>query len=72
MTDRYNAVTVVLDRDYRTDDAEAILTALRQIRGVLSVEPNVADISDHVADQRVRHELGQKLLDVLHPKRTKG
>ncbi len=33
MTDRIAWVTVLLDRDYRTDDAEEILAAIRMIKG---------------------------------------
>lgn len=68
MTDRYNALTIVLDRDIRDDDAQHIINAIEMLRGVISVTPNVVDISDHVAEQRVRRELGQKLLDILYPK----
>ena len=67
MTDRYNALTVVLDRDIRDDDAECILNAIRMIKGVRSVTGNVADMESHIAEQRVRHELEQKLMSVLRP-----
>jgi hypothetical protein len=65
MTDRYNALTVVLDRDIREDDAELLVNAIRMLRGVLSVNPNVSDLQDHVATMRVKCELTQKLYDVL-------
>ena len=39
MTDRYDAFTVVLERNIRTDDAEPVLAAIRQLRGVLDVIP---------------------------------
>lgn len=65
MTDRIKAFTVVLDEDYRTDDVEQIHKALLMIKGVLSVEPLVADAMDHVARQRARAELTEKLLAVL-------
>lgn len=68
MTDRYNALTVVLEKDIREDDAEALLNAIRQLRGVLSVHGNVADFDDQIAQDRVRHELGEKLWRVLYPK----
>jgi hypothetical protein len=70
MTDRFNALTVVLERDIRKDDADALIGAIRQLRGVLSVEGNVADIAAHVAEERARHDIGQKLMDVLHPARS--
>lgn len=65
MTDRYNALTVVLDRDIREDDSELLINAIRMLRGVLSVNPNVSDLQDHVAIMRVKQELTQKLYDAL-------
>jgi hypothetical protein len=68
MTDSYNALTVVLERDIRWDDAETLILAIRQLRGVLAVHPNVSgggDIDGMVAEQRVRAELRQKLWDAL-------
>jgi hypothetical protein len=67
MTDRINSITVVLESDLRDDDAEDILSAIKQLRGVLSVTGNVAELDDHIAQQRVRHELGQKLWSVIYP-----
>ena len=37
MTDRYNALIVVLEGNVRDDDAEPLLAAIRQLCGVLSV-----------------------------------
>lgn len=67
MTDRFNSVTVVLEKDIRVDDAEVLIAAIRQLRGVLSVTGNVSDLSAHVAQERARHELGERLLAVLYP-----
>jgi hypothetical protein len=66
MTDRVNAFTVVLDKDFRLDDAQPILTALRMVRHVISVEAHVAGVTDHIATERARHELGQRVLDALY------
>lgn len=68
MTDRINAFIVILNHDIREDDAEDTITALKQIKGVLSVQPHVADFSDAIAQDRVRMELTEKLWRVLHPK----
>lgn len=70
MTDRYNALTVVLERDIREDDARALIAAIRLLRGVLSVNGNVSDLEAHIADERARHDLGQKLMDILYPARS--
>lgn len=65
MTDRYCALTVVLDKDYRDDDAESILSAIRMVKGVLSVEPHVSDITQVVAEGRARHDLREEIRKVL-------
>lgn len=70
MTDRYNALTVVLDTDIRDDDCEPIIAAISMIKGVLIVKPHVADHNSAVAESRVRTELGNKLYNVLYPKRN--
>lgn len=68
MTERYHSLTVVLKKDMREDDAKSLIDAIRQLRGVLEVSGVVADISlSAVAEARIRHELGQKLIDVLYP-----
>jgi len=65
MTDRYNALVVVLDHDIRDDDAEALLNAIRMLKGVLSVKGNVSDIGDLIAQDRASHELRKQLRDIL-------
>lgn len=68
MTDRVNALVVVLEKDVRIDDVASLTDAIRQLRGVISVTPHIADgLTDSIAMQRVRHELGQKLWAVLYP-----
>jgi hypothetical protein len=72
MTDRYSHLTVALDANLRSDDAEALIAAIRQLRGVAAVSGNVADGSLFVAEQRVKNDLTQKLWAVLHPKEGSG
>lgn len=69
MSDRINTITVVLEKDTRDDDCEAILNAIRMTKGVLSVTPNVADPGEYMAIERARHDLGKKLWKVLYPDR---
>lgn len=52
MTDRYNALIVVLSHDLRADDYEAVVSAIKQLRNVICVTGNVTDINSFVADQR--------------------
>ena len=70
MTDRYDHLTVALERDIRSDDAASLISAISQLRGVLRVEPHVQDGAGWTAEERVRHELGQKLMKVVYPERT--
>jgi len=66
MTDRFNALVVVLEDDIREDDAKKIIEAIECLRGVLSVKGNVRDISDHTAQERAKHDLERKLWDALY------
>lgn len=71
MTDRYNYLTVALERDIRSDDAEGLINAIRMLRGVLDVSPNIAGSDSWMAEERARHDLGGKLLDIVYPKGQK-
>lgn len=67
MTDKYNSLIVILEKDTREDDAKPIISAIRQIRGVLSVKGNVSDVNSHIAEERVRQELGEKIWKIIYP-----
>ena len=71
MTARYEALTVALEHDVREDDAEALIKAIEMMRGVLAVTGIVPDIGQFVARERIRLELGRKLMRVLYPEREK-
>lgn len=78
MTDRINALTVVLAEDVRVDDGylERVTTAIRMIAGVIAVEPHVADSSDVLAEERARVDLGRRVLEAVraevYPAQFKG
>lgn len=65
MTDRYFALTVLLDRDIREDDAEFIIAAIRMIKHVYKVEPHISTRDTWAAEIRVKAKLRQKLREVL-------
>lgn len=67
MTDRFNSFIVVLEQNIRDDDAEPIINAIKQIRGVLQVTGNISDVDSIVAYERARNELGRKLWAVIYP-----
>ncbi len=72
MTDRFNTLTVALEKDMRTDDAEGLLNAISRLRGVLFVTGNVVDSTAWMAEERARQELGKKIWRVLYPKKNNG
>ncbi|GIH95339.1 hypothetical protein ACFFMN_23545 [Planobispora siamensis] len=53
MTDRHAGYLVVLERDVRDDDAAAIIAALGMVKGVLSVDPVLADYREQIMRIRV-------------------
>lgn len=53
MTDRHAGYLVTLTDDFREDDAEQIINALRMIKCVKSVAPIPADHQLHIAQERV-------------------
>lgn len=67
MTDRISSYIVVLEENVREDDAVRITTALSQIKGVLTVTPHKSNISEVVADSRIRIELLKELVAIVMP-----
>jgi len=67
MTDRVHSLTVVLEKDVRTDDVEALISAIRQLRGVISVKQHIADPESHMAMERARNDLRDQIAKILWP-----
>lgn len=65
MSDQYSAFTVVLENNVSEEEAQALMAAIQQLKGVLSVTGKVADFTEHLAYERARRELGLKMLEVL-------
>ena len=65
MTDRISALTVMLDRDIRSDDVEVLMDAIRMLRYVGSVEKHVATGEEQMARGRVAMKIGSKLHDAI-------
>lgn len=65
MTDRHAGYVVTLAQDIREDDAEATITALRMVRGVISVEPVQAGGDLMIAEMRAKNDMRRRLLDLL-------
>jgi hypothetical protein len=65
MSDRIKGFIVVLDKDYRDDDASEIRIALQNIRGVCKVTPSVMHAEDVMNQSRIKSELIKKIYEVL-------
>jgi hypothetical protein len=65
MTAVRTGLVVILDDDVRDDDAEAIATAIRMIRGVASVHTAEAEPDAQVARERMDAEWRQRIVGLL-------
>ena len=65
MSDHTIVLTVVLDQNYRVDDAQNIMDAIKMIKGILSVKANVANIEAYLAYTRARMDLEKRLWAAL-------
>lgn len=65
MSGRINGFCVVLDKDYKDEDIESTINAIKHIRGVIEVIPNIADWNDQIVASRTKIEIKQKLYDLL-------
>lgn len=65
MTDRFNGLLVVLDRDIREDDAQPLIDALMQMKGVVSVSGNVSDLDNYISEQRIKRKMLDKIFCLI-------
>ena len=68
MSDRYKGVLVTFVNGVHEEHAEAVANAIKLIQGVIKVETVKSNFDDVIVQNQVRHELGQKLLDIIYPK----
>lgn len=69
MTDRHCGYIVTLEGEIREDDSERVIEAIKQLRGVIDVQPVVQDIGHLMAVQQARHQFRKKLWDALDDKK---
>lgn len=65
MTDQYSGVLVTFEKDIRKDDAQSLINAIKMIKGVISVDPQISDYEHLMAKSQAKHELIQSLFQVL-------
>jgi len=67
MSDRLNSLTVVLEKEMKTEDAELIINAIKMIRGVANIIPGVATSEGQIAREMARLDLIKKVYKLLNP-----
>lgn len=65
MTDRHAGYVVTLADDIREDDAEATINAIRQIKGVIGVQPVVSDPAMLLAEMRANVKWRERIYTML-------
>lgn len=65
MTDRVKAITVILERDNREDDVQALCDAIMLFQGVASVEKQLVTMEDAIARIRVKREMEERIWKAL-------
>jgi hypothetical protein len=66
MTDRIQALTVILDHDMRDDDVQELIAAIKCLRHVGNViTTNPVDVNTIVARTRIYHEIRTKIIGAL-------
>lgn len=65
MTDRHAGYVVTLNEDIREDDAEAIINAIRMVKGVIDVRPIVSNVELMIAEDRADQEWREKIRQLL-------
>jgi hypothetical protein len=71
MSECYNAFIVVLDQNIRSDDGEATINAIKQIKGVIDVQPHVATMDDVIAKSAAKYEMLGRFRDFLRAEMEK-
>ena len=65
MTDRIKGLTVTLQPNLREDDAQAVIEAVKMIKGVVDVETHVADVHHHMAVATARMEMEKDVIGLI-------
>lgn len=65
MTDRHAGFVVTLAQDVREDDAEAVIAALRMVKGVVDVQPVAGDYGLHIAEVRAEERWRERIIGLL-------
>lgn len=65
---RTKGFVVALKDNLRSEEMEKLKAAIEWFNGVLTVETIEATSDDWIVEQRVRSELGDKIIGVIYPR----
>lgn len=65
MTDRIVSLTVVLEKEVREDDCQAIIDAVKMIKGVGHVTAEVGDVEFYTARAQATIELWKRISELF-------
>lgn len=63
MSNRINGFIVVLDKNYKDEDVEATISAIKQIKGVIAVKPNIVTSNESISKYQTKIEIVNKIYD---------
>lgn len=66
MTSKIKGFTVTLNENIREDDFQDVINAVGLIKGVIHVKPIIVTGEDYIIKQRIKLNMIQKLLKILH------
>lgn len=66
MTNRTIGLSVTLDKEYRVDDAEFIINAIKMIKGVICVDYNVSNYNATMEKYFIKQQLKNEMFKKLH------
>jgi uncharacterized protein (DUF885 family) len=66
VSEKVSGFVVVLDSDLKYEDAQATISALKRIRGVVSADPILTNVSQQIAQIRAERVIEEKLWRALH------
>ena len=69
--DKIKGLTVVLEKDFKKEECELIINAIKQIKGVLTVDISVANIDDYINRIKIQGRMKNNLMDFIRTDFTK-
>jgi hypothetical protein len=65
VTERTRSLVVALDKEYREDDVQVIINAIKMIKGVIDVNMNIFDGKDHMNSWASQLDFRTKIIKSL-------